>query len=426
MSTAQAVDSIFQALSCAGDYDPNSLPVERARSLVRELVRPVAGEEQLFIRAALGRVLSRDVISPMDVPPHDNSAMDGYALRHADLARDGETRMRIAGIAYAGRPFEGEVAPGACVRIMTGAVMPAGLDTVAVQERVKTDGDCAIIPPGQKAGQNRRRAGEDLRAGAPALAAGKLLRPADVGLLASLGVVEVKVKRRLRVAVLSTGDELASLGTPAAPGQIYDSNRYTIDGMLRRLGCEVLDFGVARDRPEDLEAAFTAAADAADAVITSGGVSVGEADFVRELMAKLGEVAFWKIAMKPGRPMAFGRIGNAMLFGLPGNPVAVMITFYVFVRDALLTMMGQHPLPEQPMLRLPCSVALYKNPGRSEFQRGIMYRENGAWKVRPTGGQGSGILRSMSEANCLIVLEHERGSVEPGDEVSVMVMEGVV
>ncbi|HEX8962127.1 MAG TPA: gephyrin-like molybdotransferase Glp, partial [Rhodocyclaceae bacterium] len=296
----------------------------------------------------------------------------------------------------------------------------------AVQEAVRVDGDFACIPPGQQAGRNTRRRGEDLRAGSVALRAGKLLRPADIGLLASLGIAQVEVQRRLRVAVLSTGDEVQAVGSPAGPGQIYDSNRYTLSGMLARLGCEVVDCGIVRDDPAALEEAFRRAAATADAVITSGGVSVGEADFVRDLMHRLGDVAFWKIAMKPGRPMAFGRIGNACLFGLPGNPVATMVAFYQFVRAALLKMAGATPVPELAAFRVRCTEPLRKAAGRTEFLRGILTFADGECQVRSTGAQGSGILRSMAEANCFIVLESERGDVAAGETVTIQPFEGLV
>jgi molybdopterin molybdotransferase len=281
------------------------------------------------------------------------------------------------------------------------------------------------VPPGQKAKQNVRYAGEDLKAGIPVLKSGRVLRAAELGLIASLGSGEVSVKRRLRVAFFSTGDELASVDTPLKEGEVYDSNRYTLYGMLARLGVEISDLGVVRDDPSQLQLAFEKAASQADAIITTGGVSVGEADFVRELMAKLGEVLFWKIAMRPGRPMAFGKIQNAYLFGLPGNPVAVMVTFYQFVRDALLYLSGRTDDFELPLLRVPAAVALRKAPGRTEYQRGVLFREGAEWKVRTTGQQGSGVLRSMSEANCFIVLEHERGKVEAGEPVQVQLFEGL-
>ena len=420
------MSSILQAVSCLHDYDPDSLHVDQAKAITRDLVEAVDGTQRLFVRDTLGRVLAQDVISPIDVPAHDNSAMDGYAVRAADLRPDGETRLRLAGSAFAGQPYSGNLAIGQCVRIMTGAIVPAATDTIVIQEAVRLDGDDVVVPPGQRQGQNLRRAGEDLRAGMPALPAGRIVRPAELGLLASLGIAELTVRRRVRVALFSTGDELVSIGTRPRAGEIFDSNRYTLYGMLVRLGCDVLDMGVVRDNPEALEAALLQASHNADAIITSGGVSVGEADFIRGLMARLGEVLFWKIAMKPGRPMAFGRIGGAYLFGLPGNPVAVMVTFYQFVRDALLKMMGVDPVVPPPLLQVPCVTPLKKNPGRTEFQRGILFRDGGRWQVRATGAQGSGILRSMAEANCFIVLEHERGSVNPGDAVSVQLMEGLV
>jgi molybdopterin molybdotransferase len=420
------MSSILQAVSCLHDYDPDSLHVDQAKAITRNLVEAVDGTQRLFVRDTLGRVLAQDVISPIDVPAHDNSAMDGYAVRAADLRPDGETRLRLAGSAFAGQPYSGNLAIGQCVRIMTGAIVPAATDTIVIQEAVRLDGDDVVVPPGQRQGQNLRRAGEDLRAGMPALPAGRIVRPAELGLLASLGIAELTVRRRVRVALFSTGDELVSIGTRPREGEIFDSNRYTLYGMLVRLGCDVLDMGVVRDNPEALEAALLQASHNADAIITSGGVSVGEADFIRGLMARLGEVLFWKIAMKPGRPMAFGRIGGAYLFGLPGNPVAVMVTFYQFVREALLKMMGVDPIAPLPLLQVPCVTPLKKNPGRTEFQRGILFREDDRWQVRATGAQGSGILRSMSEANCFIVLEHERGSVNPGDAVSVQLMEGLV
>ncbi|WP_374680875.1 gephyrin-like molybdotransferase Glp [Accumulibacter sp.] len=422
--------SLTARFSCLSDYDPDALSVEQARSFIRSQLTPVGTHERLALRSALGRVLASDVIAPFNVPAHDNSAMDGYALRHADLASGGETRLRVIGTALAGKVFAASVGAGECVRIMTGALPPAGTDTVVIQEVVQVEGDQVIIPAGQRAGQNIRLAGEDLASGRPALAAGRLIRPAELGLMASLGCAEVSVYRRLRVAFFSTGDELCSLGTPLAAGEVYDSNRYTIFGMLTRLGCEVLDLGVVRDDPASLEAAFRDAAAAADVVITSGGVSVGEADFVKPLMAQLGEVLFWKIAMKPGRPMAFGRIGGgeraAWLFGLPGNPVAVMAAFYQFVRDALYVLMGTDPAPGLPLLPAVSSVAMRKAPGRTEFQRGILSQVDGLSSVRPAGAQGSGVLRSMSEANCFIVLEHDRGQVAVGDLVRVQLFDGLV
>ena len=441
--------TLQEIASCVSGYDPNALPVAQAQEFIARLVPRIEAVEMLALRAALGRVLARDIVSAINVPAHDNSAMDGYALRGSDLRADGQTVLQAIGTGFAGQQFDGSVQPGQCVRIMTGAVMPADLDTVVPQEFVRTDGPRIAIPANVvRRGDNRRLAGEDLAAGEAALAAGRILTPADLGLLASLGQAEVPVRRRLRVAFFSTGDELRSIGEPLDAGCVYDSNRYTLWGMLQRLGVEVLDFGVVRDEPAALEAAFRAAARDADAVITSGGVSVGEADHTKQVMAKVGDVLFWRIAMRPGRPMAIGRIGggesgehSAILFGLPGNPVAVMVTFYAFVRDALLAMSGATPKP-LPMLRAASTAAIRKKPGRTEYQRGIVTRvaptesvtpaQAGAhpsqaqWQVEITGAQGSGILRSMSQANGLVVLHHEQGDVQAGELVDVLPFDGLI
>ena len=417
----------LRELSCADDYDPNSMPVGKARELIARFLAPVTTVERLGVRAALGRVLAEDVVSPLNVPAHDNSAMDGYAVRFADLKSAGDVALKVAGTSFAGVPFQGAVRAGECVRIMTGGVMPNGTDTIVMQEHVKADQDRVAVGAGHKKGQHLRRAGEDLATGQVALKRGVALRPADSGLISSLGIGEVTVYRKLRVAFFSTGDELVSIGSQPKEGQIFDSNRYTLHGMLTRLGCEVLDMGVVRDDPELLERAFQDAAASADVVITSGGVSVGEADFVKVLLDKLGEVVFWKIAMKPGRPLAYGKIGHAHFFGLPGNPVSVMVTFYQFVRDALLRLSGLDPVPPIPSFKVPCVSGLKKAPGRTEFQRGVLERDShGTWSVRVTGEQGSGILRSMSEANCFIILPTEQGNVTPGAVVEVQVLEGIV
>jgi molybdopterin molybdotransferase len=418
--------SITQA-SCADDYDPNSMPVAKARAFIHQFLEPVAGVLRVPVRSALGRVLAEDVLSPLDVPAHRNSAMDGWAMRGADLAAGAEATLEEIGASFAGKPFAGKVGPGECVRIMTGGVVPEGADTVVMQERAKANGKSVAFAPGQKTGQNVRAAGEDLKAGSVALGKGRVVRPAQLGLIASLGIGEVAVYRPLRVAFFSTGDELKSIGTALGEGEIYDSNRYTLHGMLTRLGCEALDMGVVRDDPKLLERAFREAAANADVVITSGGVSVGEADFVKAMLVELGEVVFWKIAMKPGRPLAYGKIGCAHFFGLPGNPVSVMVTFYQFVRDALLVLMGASPVEAAPTFRATCTARLKKAPGRTEFQRGILTRNaDGTLSVRPTGEQGSGILKSMSDANCFIILDDATGNVEPGTSVEVQLLEGIV
>ena len=414
-------------LAAASDYDPNSMPVDKAREHIRAFLSPVTAVERLHIRAALGRVLAEDVVSPVDVPQHDNSAMDGYAVRFDDLNPEGEAILKVIGTSFAGKPFAGMLSAGQAVRIMTGAVIPSGADSVVPQERAKASGDRVAVASLPKKGTNLRRAGEDLRKGEPALKRGQLLRPAEIGMTASLGIGEVSAYRKLRVAFFSTGDELAPIGQPLAPGQIYDSNRYTLFGMLTRLGCEVLDMGVIRDKPEDVEQAFLQAAETADVVMTSGGVSVGEADYVKQILDKLGQVLFWKIAMKPGRPLAYGKIGTAHFFGLPGNPVAVMVTFYQFVRDALLLLQGQTRVAPLPTLKVTCTSPIKKSPGRTEFQRGILSQgTDGQWTVRTTGDQGSGILSSMSQADCFIILPTDQGNIAAGAVVDVQMLEGLI
>ncbi|HEX9434129.1 MAG TPA: gephyrin-like molybdotransferase Glp [Burkholderiales bacterium] len=420
------MSGILQTVSCLDGYDPDALRVDKAHEAIRACLSPLKETEAVEVRKALGRILAEDIVPKINVPGHDNSAMDGYAIRFEDLAESG-AHLREVGTALAGKPFIGVVGKLQCVRIMTGAVMPEGTDTVVIQEHVQRDdaNKKVLIPKDQKRGQNVRYAGEDLKTGVAVLKAGKYLRPAEIGLIASLGIGKVKVKRRLRVAFFATGDELASIGKKLKQGEVYDSNRYTLHGMLARLGVEILDLGVVRDDRAQLKKKFLSAKAKADVIITTGGVSVGEADFVKQLMAELGEVLFWKIAMRPGRPMAFGKIGKAFLFGLPGNPVAVAVTFYEIVRDALLHLAGRTDDYAIPLLHAISSEKLRKVPGRTEYQRGILYLENNLWKVRITGQQGSGVLRSMSEANCFIVLEHERGAVAAGELVSVQLFEGL-
>ncbi len=413
--------------SCADEYDPHSMTVEQARSVIARYLKPIAGTVRVPVRSTLNRVLAEDVLSPVDVPPHANSAMDGYAVRFGDLAASGDSPLAIAQTILAGASAGHPLAAGQAARIMTGAMLPAGADTVVMQEQVRREGEQAWIAEGQRRGQHVRLPGEDLAKGMPALRKGQKIRPAELGLLASLGIGEVLVYRPLRVAYFSTGDELVSIGQPLGPGQIYDSNRYTLYGMLTELGFDCLDLGVVRDHPVALENAFEEASRMADVVITSGGVSVGDADFIKPLLARLGETVFWKIAMKPGRPLAYGHLGNSHFFGLPGNPVAVMVTFYTFVRDALLALSGVSPVAQPPRLRVRTTTPLKKAPGRTEFQRGVVsLGADGIWSVRSTGNQGSGILRSMSEANCFIVLPLESGPVQAGAEVEVQLFEGIL
>lgn len=404
--------------------DPELLPVAEALRRIDDQTTSVSGEERVALRDALGRLLADPIVSPMNVPNHTNSAMDGYALAATDLPVNDSRQLVVLGTAWAGRAFDGAVAPGCAVRVMTGAVMPRGTDTVIMKEQVdeKADerGESIIVGQGHRGGQNVRQAGEDIGIGDRVLAPGKRIMPAELGLLGSLGIAEVSVKRRLRVAFFSTGDELRSLGEPLALGEVYDSNRYTLYGMLTRLGVELIDLGVIRDDPDTVRAAFLEAARLGDAVISTGGASTGDADYIGETLARLGEVRFWRIAIRPGRPLAFGRIGDAMFFGLPGNPVAVMVTFYQFVQPALLRMMGSDEAHPNPTVRVTCESRLRKKPGRVEVYRAILSRDaEGRPSVRSSGKTGSGLLHTMSDANCFIILPQDAQSVEPGAEVEV-------
>ena len=431
-------------------YDPQALSPDDVLAFLSRLVTPVQETLDLPLFEALGRVLAADVVSRFDVPPHDNSAMDGYAFAGQQLSVGAALELPVVGTALAGKAWQGTVQGGQCVKIMTGAVMPQGLDTVVPQELVSVQAESITIPAKLlKPGDNRRLRGEDLAKGSPALLKGELVTPARLGLAASLGLKTLPCWRPLRVAYFSTGDEILSLGEAPREGAVYDSNRYTIFGMLSRMGCQVIDMGVVRDDPVLLEAAFIDAAMRADAIITSGGVSVGEADFTKAMMKKLGDVVFWRIAMRPGRPMAVGRIlqdksasspintgeesyknnskpNAAILFGLPGNPVAVMVTFLAFVRPALLQMMGC-TTPAPPLLKAHSLEPIRKKPGRTEYQRGwVSSAPDGSLQVKTTGNQGSGVLRSMAEANGLMVLHHAQGNIAVGDEIDVLMFDGAI
>lgn len=412
--------------SCMDDYDPNAMSVQQARTFIQQFLSPVIETETLPVMQSLGRVLAADIISPCNVPNHNNSAMDGFAFKYSE----GIKIIKIIGTAYAGKPFAGMVKAGECVKIMTGAVIPMGADTVVMQEKTVTKSDCITLLEAPKKAANVRLAGEDLKLGQTVLARGHIMKPADLGLVASLGIATVDVFRPLKVAFFSTGDELVGVGKPLAEGQIYDSNRYTIFGMLSRLGIEISDLGVVPDKPELLEVTLIKAASENDVVITSGGVSVGEADYMKALLAKHGQVLFWKINMKPGRPLAYGKVKgindkSAHYFGLPGNPVSVMVTFYQFVREALICLMGSAAKP-LPMFMVECTEPIKKVTGRTEFQRGILFDDSGAWKVRPMPNQGSGVLSSMSAANCFIVLDDTVGNCEVGKLVHVQLLEGLI
>ena len=417
------LDQIATDPSCMDDYDPNAMSVTQAKSFIRQFLEPMTETEILPLRDSLGRVLATDIISPCNVPNHNNSAMDGYAFKYSEGAKI----IKVIGTAFAGQPFAGSVKAGECVKIMTGAVIPDGADTVVMQERTAIKSDSITLLEAPLKGANIRQAGEDLKIGQTVLAKGHVLKPADLGLIASLGVGELSVFRKLKVAFFSTGDELVNVGNTLQEGQIYDSNRYTIFGMLSRIGAQISDLGLVPDNPEKLEATLLKAAAENDVVITSGGVSVGEADYMKALLAKHGQVLFWKINMKPGRPLAYGKVqGNkarhAHYFGLPGNPVSSMVTFYQFVQPALQALSGEVCRPI-PFFRVECTLPIKKATGRTEFQRGILFEESGIWKVKSLPNQGSGVLSSMSAANCFIVLDDTTGNCEAGQMVNVQTLD---
>ena len=423
--TKPTLNQIATDPSCMDDYDPNAMSVAQARQFIQQFLSPVAETETVATMQALGRVLAADIISPSNVPNYNNSAMDGYAFKYSE----GIKVAKIIGTAFAGKAFAGVVNASECIKIMTGGVIPTGADTVVMQERIAIKSDCITLLEIPIKDANVRLAGEDLKIGQTVLAKGHILKPADLGLIASLGIGEVSVFSKLKVAFFSTGDELVSVGKLLATGQVYDSNRYTIFGMLSRLGVEISDLGVVPDQPEMLEATLLKAANENDVVITSGGVSVGEADYMKAMLAKHGQVLFWKINMKPGRPLAYGKVGlhekTAHYFGLPGNPVSAMVTFYQFVREALICLMGSAAKP-LPMFKVECTEVIKKATGRTEFQRGILFEDAGSWKVKPLPNQGSGVLSSMSAANCFIVLDDTIGNCEAGKMVNVQLLEGII
>lgn len=413
-------DKLKTQASCADDFDSEAITVADARQRILAEITPVTDIEKQTLYNSLHRVLAQDVISTTNVPGHTNSAMDGYALAGDDLPRSVPRQYSVTGTAFAGKPFRDQCHAGECVRIMTGAVMPEGTDTVVMQEHVEHVSDTQVrIATGHKQGQNVRQAGEDIAKGSTVLATGHQIQAADLGVMASIGIADIEVYRKPRIAFFSTGDELRPVGDTLGTGDIYDSNRYTLHGMLGQLNVEIIDLGIVKDNAEDLRQAFETASAKADLVITTGGVSVGEADYVKQIVEETGEIHIWKIAMKPGRPITFGRLGHSAYFGLPGNPVSVMTTFYQFVLPAIQRLTGQ--ADRTPLtIRVTCTSGLKKRAGRFECQRGILsLDETGQLNVCATGKQGSGILTSMSRANCLILLDESCDGVKAGDTVTV-------
>jgi molybdopterin molybdotransferase len=393
------------------------IPVDEAVARVLAQVTDLTPPEILPITGALGRVLAEDVRAEIDVPPTDNSAVDGYAVAHADVADGAQRRLTVVADLPAGSVWDGVLAAGQALRIMTGAPMPAGADTVYPQEIVERAAGASEVTVGPLGrGSNVRYRGEDVQAGQALLAAGAVLRPQELGVLASLGLPQVMVRQKPRVAILSTGDEVAEPGTPRKPGQIYDSNRFSLAGLVEAAGGRASDLGIVPDVFDELHARLLDAAASADVVLTSGGVSVGDYDLVKAVLTQAGGIDFWQVAMQPGRPVAVGRIGAAHFFGLPGNPVASMLTFHLFVRPVLWKLAGRREL-DSPRFVAIATEPMRKRPGRREFKRGILTQAGDRWEVRTTGPQGSGILTSMAQANCFIVIEDERGDVAAGDRV---------
>ena len=425
------------------EFQSDFLSVTEARNAISTLIQDIQLQakrsdamEKLPLKQCLGRILANDILSPINVPANDNSAMDGFAFNSKELKTDREQiHLRIVGTVYAGQTSVPPTQASECIKIMTGAMMPPDCDTVIPQEftQLSDEGLITFAKDTVRAGENRRLRGEDLQTGKPAIQQGRILKASDIGLAASLGIAELGVYQRIKVAILSSGDELCDMSEALVPGKIYDSNRFSLHACLSRLGFEIMDCGIVRDTPEDLRHAFASASQKADVIISSGGVSVGEADFTKQIMDELGEVGFWKIAMRPGRPMAFGSLkpispktSPTVFFGLPGNPVAVMVTFYQFVRNALLQLNGALK-PEIPLVLVQSAEAIRKKSGRTEFQRGVLFRNSeGKLFVKSTGSQGAGILRSMSEANCFMILHHDQGNIAPGDWVDVEIFDGLL
>jgi len=391
------------------------ISVHDGQTRVLSQVTAIAPPELMPVGRCLGRVLAEDIRSEMDVPPTDNSAVDGYAVGSADTPERGSRELTVVADLPAGAVFADALRPGQALRIMTGAPMPAGADTVYPQEIIERKDQRITVPPIAR-GANVRHRGEDVKAGAAVLAAGAVLRPQELGVAASLGLPQILVRQKPRVAILSTGDEVAEPGDERKPAQIFDSNRFSLRGLVEAAGGHVTDYGIVPDLFDALHSRLLQAAATADIVLTSGGVSVGDYDLVKAVLQEAGGIDFWQVAMQPGRPIAVGRIGGAQFFGLPGNPVASMLTFHLFVRPALWKLAGRREL-FGPRFHAVAVEPMRKKAGRREFKRGILAYTGERWEVRTTGPQGSGILTSMTQANCFIVVEEERGDVQAGETV---------
>jgi molybdopterin molybdotransferase len=409
---------------CLAEYDPNAMQIESAKKLINSFIKPIKEVESIKLIDSLNRVLAVDLVSPINVPNYDNSAMDGFGFNISSLKNT--KKLKVKDTVLAGKPIKSFVKDGEAIQIMTGGKIPIGVDTVIPIELVKYKNNEITFIEMPKIGANIRKCGEDIKQKDIVLSKGTLLYPAELGLIASLGLSKVKVLKKLKVGFFSTGDEIVAAGTKIKSGQVYNSNHYTIHSMLNRLNIECIDLGLIPDNKKIIKNTLIKAAKEANVIITTGGVSVGEADYMKEVLKDVGQVLFWKLSIKPGRPMAYGKINKTDFFGLPGNPVSAMVTFYQIVQGALKIRMGLKIGGAIPLLKVECVESIFKRPGRTEFQRGTLFQSNGAWKVKTTGQQGSGILSSMSKANCFIVLSVDRGTIKPGEIVDIQLMDSFI
>ena len=424
MSKKITLTDLARDPGCLAEYDPNAMGYHDAQKWIHQFISPIKETEIIPIKDSLGRILSEDIYSPIDVPNYENSAMDGFVFFQPK--ENSPKILKVTGSVLAGQISSQEIISGEAIQIMTGGKIPNGGNTVIPIELVTHENNKIVLNETPKIGANIRKVGEDVKKGALILKAGKCIRPSEIGLLASLGLSSIKVYHRLRVAFFSTGDEVVAVGKPIKIGQVYDSNNHTIGAMLKQLGVDTIDLGIVADDRKALKETLLSIADKADVIITSGGVSVGAADFMKEILREIGEVLFWKLSIKPGRPLAYGKISQAHYFGLPGNPVASMVTFYQVVQPHLKTLMGETGYQPHPLFKVKTESLIAKRPGRMEFQRGILFKKNNEWWVRTTGSQGSAILSSMTQANCFIVLDIHLDSVDAGSDVHVQLMEGFV
>jgi len=409
---------------CLAEYDPNAMQIESAKKLIDSFIKPIKETESIKLINSLNRVLAINLVSPVNVPNYDNSAMDGFGFNISSL--ENTRKLKVKDTVLAGKPIKFSVKVGEAIQIMTGGKIPKGVDTVIPIELVKyTNNEITFIEL-PKIGANIRKCGEDIKQKDIVLSKGTLLYPAELGLIASLGLSKIKVFKKLKVGFFSTGDEIVKAGAKIKSGQVYNSNHFTIYSMLNRLNVESIDLGLIPDSKIIIKNTLLKAAKQTDVIITTGGVSVGEADYMKEVLKEVGQILFWKLSIKPGRPMAYGKIHKTDFFGLPGNPVSAMVTFYQIVQGSLKIRMGLKIDDAIPLLKVECVESIFKRPGRTEFQRGILFQSNGAWKVKTTGQQGSGILSSMSKANCFIVLSEDRGAIKAGEIVDIQLMDSFI